>query len=134
MFPFPVEAIPDGHVGAPHHAYTGLLGLLFACAVVWDDYRKREPLAATWGALVAFFGFALVWRWYPFLGASMFGIGLFASLVGVWRWSGVYSRRWQAVAVVCWLVALDDWLSHSFGVWTPLDAFWGAVYAAGLTG
>lgn len=134
-FPFPAEAIPDGHVSAPHHAYTGLLGVLFVAGVVWDDYREREPLAVAVGALGSYFAFAYVWRWYPVLGASLFGVGLAVVLAGVLsRWPGVYSRRWQAAVLVCWSVALDDWLSHAFAVWTPLDAFWAAVYAAGLVG
>jgi hypothetical protein len=50
------------------------------------------------GLLVAGFSFALVWRFYPVTGAL-------GTLLGV-------------------LVALDDAVSHAFGVWTPLDWVW----------
>lgn len=50
------------------------------------------------GVLLASFGFMFVWPAYPTVGATMAVAGL--------------------------LVALDDVVSHAFGVWTPLDALW----------
>jgi hypothetical protein len=50
------------------------------------------------GVLVASFGFLFVWPVYPTVGAVFTLGGL--------------------------LVALDDAVSHTFGVWTPLDALW----------
>lgn len=73
---FPVESVPDGAPGAPHHLYIGLI--------------------------VAGFFFASVWPYYPVTGAS----GTFAGL----------------------LIALDDAISHAFGVPTPLDTIWAAMY------
>lgn len=52
------------------------------------------------GLIVAAFSFGFVWRFYPVTGAT-------GSVVGV-------------------LVALDDAISHAFGVPTPLDWFWHA--------
>jgi hypothetical protein len=50
------------------------------------------------GMLVAAFGFVSVWPFYPATGAVMTVVGT--------------------------IVIVDDVLSHAFGVWTPLDAFW----------
>lgn len=50
------------------------------------------------GVIIAVFSFALVWRYYPVTGAT-------GTLIGL-------------------LIALDDALSHVFGVPTPLDLFW----------
>jgi len=50
------------------------------------------------GLFVAFFAFVSVWDLYPVTGALL-------------AWAGV-------------LVALDDLVSHPFGVPTPLDALW----------
>lgn len=57
------------------------------------------------GLIIAGFAFTLVWRWYPVAGAT-------GTILGV-------------------LIALDDALSHAFGVWTPLDWFWKA-YLSGV--
>ncbi|CQH55248.1 uncharacterized protein HHUB_2206 [Halobacterium hubeiense] len=40
----------------------------------------------------------------------------------------VYPWYWRGVALVGGLVALDDAVSHAFGIWTPLDAGWGQVW------
>lgn len=50
------------------------------------------------GVAVATFGFASIWEYYPVTGASMAGLGL--------------------------LIAADDFVSHAFGVPTPLDLIW----------
>lgn len=55
------------------------------------------------GLLVAGFFFALVWPYYPETGAT-------GTLVGI-------------------LIALDDAVSHAFGVPTPLDYLWHAQLA-----
>lgn len=54
------------------------------------------------GAVVALWAFVFVWRVYPRLGSALALAGL--------------------------LVALDDWISHALGWWTPLDAGWTVVY------
>ncbi len=53
------------------------------------------------GVLVSVFGFVSVWDLYPVTGAAMVLVGL--------------------------AVALDDALSHAFGVPTPLDLLWGRL-------
>ena len=55
------------------------------------------------GLLVAGFSFALVWRYYPVTGSA-------GTLLGV-------------------LIALDDAVSHAFGIPTPLDWVWTAYLA-----
>lgn len=50
------------------------------------------------GVIVAWFAFMFVWPTYPATGAVSVLIGL--------------------------LIALDDAVSHAFGVWTPLDWVW----------
>ncbi|WP_353634592.1 hypothetical protein ABSL23_02235 [Halobacterium sp. NMX12-1] len=128
---FPAEAIPDGAVLAVHHLITGLLTVLLAVWVVADNYAHREPLLAMVGAVFALVGFLLVWKWYPMTGAAMTLAGVVLVLLGVslpgGMWSG-YPLTWRVVALAGGLVALDDAVSHAFGIWTPLDAGWGQVY------
>lgn len=50
------------------------------------------------GIIIAAFGFLFAWPTYPGTGAAMTLIGL--------------------------LIAIDDAISHAFGVWTPLDWLW----------
>lgn len=130
---FPHDPVPDGAVFAPHH-YTYALGLvLLVVAVVWDDYRHREPLFAALGASVGLFGFLLVWRYYPPAGAilSLAGpvvtigavlLGSTGTAVGdVWD---DYPLRYRVATVLFSLVALDDAVEHAFGWPTPLDQLW----------
>jgi hypothetical protein len=42
-----------------------------------------------------------------------------------WR----YGRRFRIAVVGLGLAALDDAVSHAFGVWTPLDHLWGVWWA-----
>lgn len=124
---FPVEAVPDGHIGAPHHLYVGVLVVALAVAVVADDYRRREPLLALTGALTAVFAFATVWPYYHGTGALLTLAGLLVAFAGVvspgGMWSG-YPLVWRAVAVVGVLVGLDDAVNHALGWPTPLDGIW----------
>lgn len=50
------------------------------------------------GVIIALFSFALMWRFYPVFGATGTILGL--------------------------LIALDDAVSHAFGVPTPIDWLW----------
>jgi hypothetical protein len=122
---FPHESVPDGAIFGPHHLYVGVLVVLVAVYVVGDDLPRREPLAALVGALVALFGFALTWPYYPETGALLSFVGLLLAL-GEVLWPGgtwaAYPLRWRAVALVGVLVAFDDVAEHAFGLWTPLDA------------
>lgn len=124
---FPAEAVPDGHVAAPHHLYVGVLIATFAVWVVADNKARQEPLLAAVGVLFALFGFALVWQWYPGTGAAMTFAGLVLILAGVtWpggMWSG-YPLYWRGIAFVGAVIGFDDAVSHALGVWTPLDAVW----------
>jgi hypothetical protein len=122
---FPVEAVPDGRVLAPHHFYA--LGVtVLAALVVWDDFPRREPVTAFVGAAGGSLAFALVWPLYPATGAVLSALGLLAAVCSpLVAWT-CYPVRWRVVAVVGALVAADDWISHALGVWTPLDWFWHA--------
>lgn len=128
---FPAEAVPDGHVLAPHHLFVGLLVAGIAVWVVADDKPQKEPLLVAIGGLFALFGFLFVWKWYPGTGAAMTLAGLTLALLGVlWpggMWAG-YPLRWRLVAFLGVYIAGDDAVSHAFGVWTPLDAGWQDVY------
>lgn len=126
LLAFPVDAVPDGDVWAPHHYWSVAVGLL-ACAVVWDDYRDQEPVWAVVGLGVGLAGFALVWPFYPVTGALLAAAGPVGAVVAAARrWPDCYPRRWLALLILAVLVALDDWTEHTFGVWTPLDWVWGA--------
>ena len=50
----------------------------------------------------------------PFTGARLGGF-----------WSR-YGTEPTAVVVLGLVIALDDWVSHALGAWTPLDWVWGA--------
>ncbi|MFC3476104.1 hypothetical protein [Halobacterium litoreum] len=127
MTAWPVDAVPDGHVAAPHHVYLGLGVLLVVAWVVADDLPHREPVVSVAGALVALFAFGLVWPWYPVVGAAGAVAGVVVALAGVvWpggMWS-TYSSAARALAGVGALVALDDVVEHAFGWATPLDLVW----------
>ncbi|WP_227354532.1 hypothetical protein [Haladaptatus salinisoli] len=120
---FPAESIPDGALFAPHHFLYGLYIVLFACALRWDDYPREEPTAVAGSALFALFGWAHVWRYYPAPGATACLLGTVGVLLGGAATTR-YGTRWRGVVVLFALVALDDVLSHAFGVWTPLDWLW----------
>jgi hypothetical protein len=124
---FPAESIPDGYVFAPHHLTWGMLLTGLAVFVVADNYPRREPLAALVGVLLALFGFLFTWRFYPATGAALTLAGCALLLVGVLWPGGIWSSyplRWRVLALVAALVALDDAVSHAFGVWTPVDWLW----------
>jgi len=51
--------------------------------------------------------------------------GILMMIVGFVLWQPQFSPTGGAVLCgVGLLFALDDYLSHAFGVWTPLDALW----------
>lgn len=124
---FPHEAVPDGHVAAPHHFYIGV-GLLGAVVwVVGDNYRRREPLLAGGGALLALFGFCLTWQWYPVVGAALTLAGLCVALLGVCWPRGLwadYPLRMRLAALLGVAIALDDAIEHAFPIGSPLDWLW----------
>ena len=120
---FPAESVPDEALFAPHHFLYGLYLLLFACARKWDVHPHKEPLVVVGSALLALFGWAHLWRYYPKTGAVVCLLGVCGTLVGA-AVTTRYGRRFQAVVALMGTVALDDAVSHAFGVWTPLDWVW----------
>ncbi|MGB9987325.1 hypothetical protein [Salarchaeum japonicum] len=126
---FPAEHVPDGAVFAPHHLTWGVLVVVFAAWIVSDNYPRREPLFAMAGAGLALFAFLFVWRFYPAAGAALALTGVTMTFAGILYPGGVwaaYPLRWRVLAFVGAVVALDDAVSHAFGVWTPVDAAWRA--------
>jgi len=132
---FPNEAVPDGAVFAPHHYIYGLLLVGLLVAVVWDNYADREPLVAALGVGTGLFGFLSVWPFYPPAGAILALAGptiCISSVLLGWTGTAVgdvwddYPVRYRLGVIAFSLVALDDAVEHAFGVWTPLDAAWGA--------
>lgn len=126
---FPHEAVPDGAVFAPHHAYIGVLLALLAVALVWDDARHAEPWLGAASLLAVTFAFALVWPFYHATGAGLALLFMGSALVSVWSpfW---WAEPWlgpRGVLLVGVLVAADDVVSHAFGVPTPLDLVWSVV-------
>lgn len=130
---FPAEQIPDGALMAPHHYLYGAYLTIVCLLVVWNDYESREPLLVILAVGISLFGWAHVWKPYPVPGALMTLAGLAVALVVVtmgWHgyWIGdvwdEYDVRWRWATLFFLLVALDDAISHSFGVWTPLDWLW----------
>lgn len=141
---FPHHAVPDGAVFAPHHLWTGLLLVLLALLVVWDDDPLREP----WGLLAALlatgFCFGLTWPYYPRAGAVGSLLGVTVALVSLTLWPAfaLVARQLELIespptfwterrlapawfgAVVGTLIAADDVLEHALGWTTPLDWAW----------
>lgn len=122
----PAEAVPDGFAWAPHHLTWGLLITLLIVFIVWDDYRRKEPVITTGAVGLALFSFLFIWPFYPVLGALGTLAGVSAALAvalapGEWD---VYPTRYRILAASAALIALDDAVSHAFGVWTPVDALW----------
>lgn len=124
---FPAEPVPDGAVMAPHHFTYAVYAACLLSLVVWDDYRDREPLVVVGSLAAAYVGFVHVWKWYPVTGAALVLIGLAGASGGLLRpaWSE-WDPRVRIGVAICVLIAWDDAISHAFGVWTPLDAFWKA--------
>ena len=119
---FPAEAVPDGAILAPHHLPIGVGITLFLMALAWND-STGEPAVMLAGLGAALFAFWFVWPYYPATGAALVLAGLLlASTAFVARsfWRG-YPLAFQVAVAVGLLVALDDALSHAFGIWTPLD-------------
>lgn len=123
---FPYHLVPDGHVGAPHHVYIGLIVALLALAVMWDN-RDEDPWLAAGALGGILFSFVTVWPFYPVVGASLTLLALLVSAVApvlrrdYWR---EVTKGQLSVYLLGVLVAADDVLEHSFGVSTPLDTLW----------
>lgn len=128
---FPNDTVPDASALAPHHAVYGLLAALVVLALVWDDYRDREPLVEATGVLVGLFAFLLAWRWHPVIGATLAHVGPLAALMWMWRpgsaWGRLYPRRVRVVATGAILVGADDVIEHAWPVPSPLDTGWAVL-------
>ncbi|KZN24597.1 hypothetical protein A4G99_09545 [Haladaptatus sp. R4] len=123
---FPAQRLPDGNILAPHHLYIGVLAAYIVCWVASNRMPKREAWATVTALTVALFGFLFVWPDYPATGALLTLSGIVGALLAVvFRsfWSDSASDL-RLAALFGVLIALDDAVSHSFGVWTPLDWFW----------
>lgn len=123
---FPAQRIPDGNIMAPHHLYIGVLAAYIVCWVASNRMPEREAWATVTALTVALFGFLFVWPDYPAAGALLTLLGAVGALVIVlFRsfWFDVASGL-RLAALLSVLIALDDAVSHSFGVWTPLDWVW----------
>lgn len=49
--------------------------------------------------------------------------GILLMVVGFYLWQPQYNPIFGSIlALLGLLFALDDWISHYFGIWTPLDA------------
>lgn len=130
---FPAEAIPDGALLAPHHFIYGCWAALLTLSVLWNDLKRREPIVVAVLICVALFGWYHIWQWYPVTGAVLTFV---APLVAItWILTGYFfldeMTVWNeyppifSIMVIFWLlVALDDVVSHAFGVPTPLDFIW----------
>ncbi len=120
---FPYEKVPDGVILAPHHLTIGALIGLYFCAIVWDNYRYRQPHVVGGSLLSVIFSFISIWPYYPVLGAVLTLLSLLAATIAVmvrsiWYEYPLKYRQGVATAII---IAWDDALSHTFGVQTPLD-------------
>lgn len=145
---FPAETLPDGSTLYFHHIVWGIPLAMLGCAVVWDNYRRKEPFVVAGLLLIGWLGFVWAWHTSPALGAILSLIGtivpiaiisadLFLSqipslrfLVGWTPWES-YPKKWGIWVVFWTAVALDDAISHSLGWPTPLDLIW-KKYLIGL--
>jgi hypothetical protein len=138
MGSFPYELVPDGNVWVAHHYTYLMLAALFSTATVFDDYRRREPVAVSGSLAVGVFAFLFMWpvRGYHALGALLALLAPVIAAVAVLRPESPWRRRVQkggypattAVAVLLLSFGgLDDAVSHAFGVPTPLDALFHVV-------
>jgi len=78
---FPFDAIPDGRVFSPHHAYIGLLLALLAVGMVWDNAPRKEPLITAAALVGGVFAFATIWPYYPVTGAALALAGVVLALL-----------------------------------------------------
>jgi hypothetical protein len=121
---FPAETIPDGALFGPHHFLYPLYAMLFVAARKWDIHPRKEPVLVVASALLALFAWAHLWKYYPVAGATLALVGVCGTILGGLL-TRRYGRRFQLGVVVLGVAALDDAVSHAFGVWTPLDHVWG---------
>lgn len=129
----PAEQVPDGAIFAPHHLTTGLVFTVPFILRVWDNHPRREPIGVLLSVAVALVGFLLVWPYYPPAGTLLVLTGLTAASVATAGYRHLpgsfdgWTRRSRYPVLLGLAVAWDDWLSHTFGVWTPLDWVWSAA-------
>lgn len=140
---FPAETVPDGSVAWPHHYALGLYLVALAALVALNDTRTTDPLAVLAGAGIGLFSWFHLWgTGYPvagalasILGVVVVGLAVVRSVslpvigIQIGGFRSRYGRDHAIVVLVGLVVAFDDWVSHAFGIWTPLDWIWGvAIY------
>lgn len=135
---FPVDRIPDGSVGVPHHYYYLALAALLVILTVWDDHRGKEPLVSVAGIVAGLFSFYFVWPRYPQIGAVLSLAAPAVAILSILQprstwWRPEADGGWPLVrgVVAVFLLggALDDAVEHAFGWPTPLDTLHGEIGA-----
>lgn len=135
---FPAETVPDGSVAWPHHYALGLYVAGLVALLVLNDARTTDPLGVLLGVAVGLFCWYHLWgTGYPVVGALGTLVGLVLASVFVVasiplpftgaRLGGFWSRYGTGPALLVALglaIALDDWVSHALGWWSPLDHLW----------
>jgi hypothetical protein len=99
--------------------------------MVWDD-RPADPVATLLSGMLTLFGFLWVWPFYPVVGAAMSLTGLAAAPLAGYVDRDVFrearsTKTAVGMAVVGWLIAVDDVVEHAFGVATPLDTLFNGL-------
>lgn len=118
MKQFPHENEPDGDSFAPHHYIWGTgvycLGLMMA---------TEGTLVGNTGVMIGLFGFLFMWPYYHSAGAVMSGVAIPMMAYPIIFSQGVYGIS-ALVALIGVLAVTDDYVSHAFGMSTPLDRIW----------
>lgn len=118
MSKYPAEAEPDNARFAPHHYYQGLL-LTLSVGIVTDN------LTVVLLSFSGLFAFAFMWekKLYPATAASISTLTA-AALIGVSLPLYTDQLAYMVGVLLGGFWAADDAVSHTFGVWTPVDWFW----------
>jgi len=123
---YPAEAEPDGERFGPHHHLYPLYALLLYVYVT----QRYAPILVT-GIIIGLVGWFHFWKWYPKTGATLSGVGLILTVLGIPQLAASWIEG--SVLLLAVLYATDDWLSHAVGVWTPLDWVFKEYVASMLT-
>lgn len=122
---FPGADMSIGSIWLPHHFVLGAWAALFVCWLVTEDGTK--PMLAVSGLLLALFSWYHILWTYPVTGTVgvLSGLAiatLSASLRQPWRFQ--YPQKFRMLFIGFILIAWDDAIEHTFGLWMPLDWIW----------